>query len=359
MTAGAHPSGTGTSGAGTSGTGPSGTGPSIRGRVLVGLLGLLARLPEAPLVAAADAVGELWYRLAPRRRAQVRANLARVCESLAETGRGTPFARRAGTDPDALERMTRAVFRHATRYYLEVARVAAYDHEAAIARIDVETPGEVRDALESGQPIMLVGMHYGAIELPAVEVAHRLGHPVTAPMEAVDDPALRHWFESSRGRVGVRIVPIANARRELLRALRSGRSVGMVADRDLTRGGIEVPLFGHPAPIPAGPALVALEAGVPVYVGSARRVGGGRYRGRLIHVPTPETGTHRERVVALTASIASAFESILADAPEQWWGSFHPIWPDLVPAGRGARPAAAGTSASAGTGTTAGTGTAT
>jgi phosphatidylinositol dimannoside acyltransferase len=320
----------------TSGAQRPGPGPSIQGRVLVGLLGLLARLPEAPLVAAADAIGELWYRLAADRRAQVRANLGRVCEGLAATGRGTPFARRAGTDPDALERMVRAVFRHATRYYLEVARVGAYDHETAIARIDVETPDEVRDALESGQPVMLVGMHYGAIELPAVEVSHRLGHPVTAPMESVDDPALRHWFETSRGRVGVRIVPIANARHELLRVLRSGRSVGMVADRDLTRGGIEVPFFGHPAPIPAGPALVALEAGVPIYVGSARRVGGGRYRGRLIPVPTPASGTHRERVVALTASIAAAFEAILADAPEQWWGSFHPIWPDLVTADRNA-----------------------
>jgi hypothetical protein len=33
--------------------------------------------------------------------------------------------------------------------------------------------------------------------------------------------------------------------------------------------------------------------------------------------------------VALTAAIAAAMESILADAPEQWWGAFHPIWPDL------------------------------
>jgi hypothetical protein len=35
-------------------------------------------------------------------------------------------------------------------------------------------------------------------------------------------------------------------------------------------------------------------------------------------------------MTALTASIAAAFESLLADAPEQWWGAFHPIWPDLA-----------------------------
>jgi lauroyl/myristoyl acyltransferase len=313
--------------------GADGSGLELRGRLLVAVLDLLARLPEPPLVAAADAIGELWYRLAGQRRAQARANLARVCEGLAATGRGAPRARRAASDPDALERMVRAAFRHAARYYLEVARTASYDHASALASIDVETPDEVRDALQSGRPMLLIGMHFGAIELPAIAVSNLLGHTVTAPMESVEDPVLRHWFETTRGRVGVRIIPISQARRELLRALRGGESAGMVADRDITGGGILVPFFGHPARLPVGPALVALEADVPIYVGSARRASGGRYRGRLIRVPAPGAGTRRERVVAYTSAIAAAFESLIADAPEQWWGAFHPVWPDLAAAG--------------------------
>ena len=179
-------------------------------------------------------------------------------------------------------------------------------------------------------------MHFGSIELPVVIVSHLVGHSVTAPMETVSDPGLQRWFVKSRSRVGVRIVPITDARRTLLRALRRGESVGLVADRDLTHNGLMVPLFGHPAPISPGPALLAIGAGVPLYVGSARRTTGGRVIGRLLEVPAPEAGTRRERVTALTAGIATAFESLLADSPEQWWGAFHPIWPDLVPAGRGA-----------------------
>jgi KDO2-lipid IV(A) lauroyltransferase len=173
-------------------------------------------------------------------------------------------------------------------------------------------------------------MHFGALELPAIVVASMVGHSVTAPMETVSDPALQRWFMESRGRVGVSIVPLADARRALVRALRRGESVGLIADRDIMGNGLPVPFFGHPAPIPAGPALLAIEAGVPIYVGSARRVRGGRYRGRLILVPTPTGGTRRERMTALTASMAEAFEALLADAPEQWWGAFHPIWPDLA-----------------------------
>ena len=91
-----------------------------------------------------------------------------------------------------------------------------------------------------------------------------------------------------------------------------------------------MPLFGHPAPIAAGPALLALETGVPVYAASTRRTGVGRYSARLALVPAPPEGPRRERLTAYTRDIAKAFEAIVADAPEQWWGAFHPIWPDLV-----------------------------
>lgn len=303
---------------------------SLRGSLMVLGARILARLPEAPLVAAAESIGEVWYRLAPARAAQARANLGRVCEGLAAQGRGSALTRRAATDPDALERIVRGAFRHAVRYYLEVARSGGYDAASILARLDIETPDEVREGLQGGHPVILVGMHYGAIEVPTIVASTMVGHDVTAPMETVSDPALQRWFVESRSRVGVAIVPVADARRALLRAIRRGESVGMVADRDLLHNGIMVPFFGHPAPIPAGPALLAAETGIPLYVGSARRIRGLRYHGRLTLVPAPPPGPLRGRITAMTASIVEAFEGILADAPEQWWGAFHPIWPDLV-----------------------------
>lgn len=306
---------------------------SLRGSAILAAARILSALPEAPLVAAAESLGELWYRAAPARAAQARANLRRVCEGLARQGRGTDLARRAATDPDALELMVRRCFRHAVRYYLEVARTGSVEPSRELARIDVETPGAVRDALLSGAPIVLVGMHFGAIEMPAAVVSSLVGHRITAPMEAVDDPALRHWFETSRGRMGVTIVPVRDARRALVAALRRQESIGIVNDRDVSGTGIPVPFFGAPAPVSPAPALLALDGGTPVYVGSARRIRGRRYAGKLVPVPLPADGTRREKVTSLTAGIAAAFETVLADAPEQWWGAMHVIWPDLAVGG--------------------------
>ena len=303
---------------------------SLTGSLLMALAAVASRLPEAPLMAAADASGELWYRTARTKRAQASANLQRVCEELAASDRGSRAVRRAATDPAALERLVRAAFRHAARYYVEVARTGSYDLETATARLEVQDVVDVERALQPGRPLIVVGMHFGSIELPVVYVSNRLGARVTAPMEMMADPGLRRWFIESRSRVGVTIIPLENARRPLLAALRRGEAIGLVADRDITGGGIATTFFGHPAPIAVGPALLAIETGSPIYAASARRIGDGRYLGRLIPVPIADSGSRRDRLEAITTSVAQAFETLIADAPEQWWGAFHPIWPDLV-----------------------------
>ena len=336
-----------TDGAGRSASAPAAPevpaqGRSLRGSAIVTGARLLSKLPEAPLVAAAESIGELWYRASPAKAAQARANLGRVCEGLSAQGRGSTLVQRAATDPEALEKLVRRAFRHAARYYLEMARAGSQTAAETLARIDVETPGEVTDALRSGKPVIITGMHFGSIEVPVVVVSDMVGHPVTAPMEIVKDPALARWFEASRRRVGVNVVPMTDARRGLMAAIRRGESVGMVADRDLLHNGIMVPFFGHPAPIAVGPALLAVETGLPIYVGSARRAAHLRYKGKLVRLEVPTEGRLRERVTAITANLAAAFETLLADGPEQWFGAFHPIWPDLAVGGQAETPSKVG-----------------
>jgi KDO2-lipid IV(A) lauroyltransferase len=195
-------------------------------------------------------------------------------------------------------------------------------------RLTVETPDVVEEAFTPGRPAIFVGLHFGAIELPALLLASRVGEAV-APMETLDDAELQAWFIRSRGSVGIRIVGVREARRELTAALREGRYVGLVGDRDLTGGGTLTDLFGAPARLPLGPALLAIETGAPPYVMGVRRTTPGRYLGRLERVDVASEGSRRERATTTTASIARAFERIVEDAPEQWWAVFFPIWPDL------------------------------
>ncbi len=112
---------------------------------------------------------------------------------------------------------------------------------------------------------------------------------------------------------------------------------GVIGDRDIIGGGVPVPFFGAPAPLPVGPALLAIESGAPIHVAAVRRLRGERYAGRLETILPPGAaattgpGARRARVEALLAEEAAAFERLIADAPEQWWSVFFPIWPDLAP----------------------------
>ena len=315
----------------------------VRALLIRGASAIACALPEAPLVALAEAAGELWYRTTPTRAARARRNLRRIAEACARDGRGSALARRAATDPHALERLVRLAYHHAARYYLEVARTPALTPSEVIARLDFETPEVVDEMVAGARPVIVVGAHFGAIEVPVVALAARQGYHYTAPMETVRDPGLQAWMERTRSSAGIRIVPVEHARRELAATLRAGRSVGLVADRDLTGGGILMPFFGHPAPIPAGPALLAVETGAPLFVGGARRVGRLRYLGRMTLLEVPTEGPRRERVLTLMRQTVAVFEDLIAQAPEQWWAAFQPIWPDLEAAAPASRvpPAAA------------------
>jgi len=274
---------------------------------------LACRLPERVAIGIADVAGDAWYRLAAARRRQAARNLGRV------TGRsGRP-----------LDRLVREAFHHDARYYLEVLRVPSLTPTIIDERVTNETPEAVEEAF-SGGPVIFAAAHFGPIELPALYLARRTGRTFVAPMETVDDPPLQAWFERTRGSLGVRIVGLRAARRELQAALRTDGYVGIVADRDIAGGGIDVPFFGHPAPFPIGPALLALETGARIYAVGVRRVGTGRYAGGLRHVPVAAEGTRRERIAATLAGLAGAFEAIIGEAPEQWSGAFFPIWPDLA-----------------------------
>ena len=305
-------------------------GRRLRVRGLAVASWLAGHLPERPLIALAELAGDAWYRATPERAAQARRNLARVVTWLAANDRGTPLARAAARDPRALERLVRLAYRHAARYYLEVMRTPVIAGAELPRRISIETPETVEQAFTPGRPAIFVGLHFGALELPALYLASRVGEAV-GPMETLDDPDLQAWFVRSRGSVGLRIVGLREARRELTTALRAGTYVGLVGDRDLTGGGTLTELFGAPARLPLGPALLAIETGAPPYVAAVRRAGPGRYIGRLETVDVAIDGSRRERATATTASIARAFERVIADAPEQWWAVFFPIWPDLAP----------------------------
>lgn len=304
-------------------------GRRLRARAIVAASWLACRLPEGPLLALADLVGDLAYRLAPERRHRARRNLARIAGWLAEHEKGTPEARAAARDGRALTRLVRAAFRNSARYYVQLARAPVVDAAYLERRLVIEDRSRVEAHLRSPGGKLFVSLHLGWFELPALIAVTLTGRPGLVPSETIADPYLQAYLVRTRERLGVHLIGLQDARRRLAQAIRDGEIVGLLGDRDITGGGIRTELFGAPAPLAAGPALLALETGVTPYVFGVHRDAAGVFRARMEPVPLPSEGTRRERVSAYLAAEARAFEGHIAEAPEQWLAVFHPIWPDL------------------------------
>jgi KDO2-lipid IV(A) lauroyltransferase len=294
----------------------------------IGGMKLLLHLPERVVWPLAGLAGRVSYRASGRRRDHARRNLRRVVTWMAANGRGDERYRRAATDPAALEQLVKDAFRHHAYYSVELARAPGCDARWISERLIVETPEAIKELLSTRRAMILIGMHFGAIEMPGMLAVQGVGALVT-PMEFVANPRIQRYIYSSRAAVGTTIVSLADAPREMIAALRRNEPVGLVADRDITGGGIEVQMFGATTKIPAGPALMAAESGAPVCMGAVRRTAPGRYRGKLLPLPASEGASRKERSRAMLRDEARHFEDFIVDAPEQWLALFHPIWPDL------------------------------
>lgn len=299
---------------------------------VIGALWLLRKLPDQPLYRAAYAIGAGLYLLLPQRREQVRRNLARVCRWLADNDMASSRVARAARDDKALERMVRAAFGHWAVTYAEAALGPRYSASELRRRLVPVYPSVSAETIAARAPgevgLIHLAMHFGSVDLSALYGSRVGSLPMTGPMELVESPLARAYFERVRSELDVTIVPLGNAAESLIAALRRGEAVGIVADRNIVGRGSPVELFGAPTRLPIGPAMLALQTGAPIYLQAIERTSRGVWLGHTVRLQPPSGVVGRQATRAILEQEARHFERIIARAPEQWTTLFFPIWED-------------------------------
>ena len=224
-----------------------------------------------------------------------------------------------------LDRQVRRTFDSYARYWVDAFRLSGRSTEAIDAGIDASGAHHVDEALARGKGAILAMPHVGAWDYGGAWVAHHW--PLTVVAERLEPPALFEWFCQQRAANRMRVVALGpEASPVLLRALRANEVVGLLCERDLAGGGVEVEFFGERTTFPAGPATLSLRTGAPILPNAAFQ-NGRRVRGEILPPLVYErTGTLRADVQALTQLLAREFESLIREAPEQWH-VLQPLWP--------------------------------
>ncbi|GJF10074.1 phosphatidylinositol mannoside acyltransferase [Mycolicibacterium cyprinidarum] len=228
------------------------------------------------------------------------------------------LARVIGVAPEQVpDELMRASLSSYARYWREAFRLPSMDHVELGKRLDVENIESVWSAMEAnGRGAVLALPHSGNWDMAGVWLAQNHGRFATVA-ERLKPESLYHRFLAYRESLGFEVVPSSGGDRPpfdvLSERLRDNGVVCLMADRDLTRTGVQVDFFGEPTRLPAGPAKLALETGAALFPAHCWFEGDGW--GIRVY---PELDTSSGDVTVITQALADTFAANIAAHPADW-----------------------------------------
>jgi Kdo2-lipid IVA lauroyltransferase/acyltransferase len=262
-------------------------------------------LPRRLALKIGQAVGRLAYLVLPHLRRNAETNLRLAFPELDQRDR---------------ENIERGVFRNLGRLLGEISQFPRYNGDNISSIVNYDGLENYLDAIAQRRGVILLTGHIGAWELSVY--AHSIyGHPMSFLARRVDNPLVERLADSYRGRSGNRSIDKKKSAREVIKTLKSGGVVGILADLNSSREeGVFCDFFGVRACTTAGIATLALRTGAVVLPGYL--VWDDRERIHRLHFEKPietiDTGNQREDVIANTAQYAKVLESIIRRYPDQW-----------------------------------------
>ena len=226
----------------------------------------------------------------------------------------------------ALRREVQKAFDSYARYWVESFRLPELSPEQLDAGMSYQGIEHLDAALDGGKGVIMALPHLGGWDFGGAWLATQ-GYPITVVVEPLEPPELFRWFADFRQSLGMTVVPLGpDAGSAVLRALRANHLVGLLSDRDIGGGGVEVEFFGERTTLPAGPITMALRTGAPVLPTTVYFRDRGHHGVIRPPIDLTRQGSLREDVARLTQVLASELEILIAEAPEQWH-VFQPNWP--------------------------------
>lgn len=178
-------------------------------------------------------------------------------------------------------------------------------------------------AYSAGQGVLMLTPHLGCFEVTAQKVANEFSRtygPLTVLFRPSRKAALDEVMQSSRARPGLETAPTTlPGVRQMIKALRAGRSVGLLPDQVPPEGmGQWAPFFGKPAYTMTLAARLALQTGAQLVLVWGERLPWGQ--GYKVHTTVLDEDL-AEDVDGVVLQINQAMERLILTCPEQYlWG---------------------------------------
>ena len=269
-------------------------------------------LPEKTAYKLANFVSDRIFRRNGKGVKRLRSNYKRVMPNISE---------------HELEELTKDGMRSYLRYWFDTFRLNKWSKSRIIETTFVVRENLLRDPIEAKEGCIIALPHAGNWDHAAAYFCST-GIPLTAVVEKLKPEAIFKKFLAYRQSIGIeaishreKTIPI------LIERLNQGKLIALVADRDMSRNGIEVNFLGGIAKMPAGPAILAIKTGSPLVTAYIRYLNKGIELTFDETIKLPVTGSEEEQIKIVTQSMADNFAKRIKDSPVDWH-MLQRIWVD-------------------------------
>ena len=212
------------------------------------------------------------------------------------------------------------------RYWCDAFRLPTWNQERIISTVTVTGEEMFRSLVAEGRGVIVSLPHSGNWDHAGAYFS-ATGIPIVSVAEKLKPERVFKAFLKYRERIGMKIYSTSeNVIPFLNQHLAQGDVVALVADRDLSKSGIEVEFFGGTAKMPSGPALLALRNNSYLLVAHVT------YTTEGIHINfsqplKPSQSSDKSKIEDLIQQSADIFAEGIAKTPEDWH-MLQKIWID-------------------------------
>jgi lauroyl/myristoyl acyltransferase len=284
-----------------------------RYRAFKAVQSVVKRLPRSLAYALAVFAARFAWRFSPLARPRLEFNLKVACPELEN-------------DKRELRRLSWLNFRNHAKAYADLMQLPTMSMQAMRPLLKVKGLEYLEEARAIGKGVLVVSCHMGSYEVVSAIWSATLT-PVSFFAEELEPRALFEWYRETRARLGISVLTLGHGGlRKVLQALHDKEMVITAIDRDITGTGHRMPFFGRPAPIPLGPAAIALRLGTPLFPVCVYRLPDDSYQAEGAPlVFAKDTGDSIGDQVRATQQVLRQIEAFIRSHPEQWHVP-HRIW---------------------------------
>jgi len=231
-----------------------------------------------------------------------------------------------GLSARELDDLVQRGMRSYLRYWCDTFRIQDWSQERIQSTVSLTNGHLLIDSVKEGRGVVIALPHSGNWDHAGAYFCS-IGIPLVTVAEHLKPEALFNRFLEYRTSMGFEVLDLdSRSFVTLIRRAKEKRLIALVADRDLSKSGIDVDFFDHPARMPAGPALLAIKTGIPLVVAHVSYTAQGIHiEFNEVHVPID--GTETERIQKTVQASADLFARGIAQSPEDWH-MLQRIWVD-------------------------------